>query len=122
MMPIPMPMPFPSGGGASDTASAGGVAGAGTEESPQQDEGPAEESTRPVEQDWRDREALGGDEPFKPEAEQPTWSDKWFGSEDDEGGRGDGDDGDDDEDGGGGGGFGTLGRVLGTIWDSNREE
>ena len=119
MMPIPMPMPFPSGGGASDTASAGGVAGAGTEESPQQDEGHAEESTRPLERDWRDREALGGDEPFKPEAEQPTWSDKWFGSEEDEG---DGDDGDDDEDGGGGGGFGTLGRVLGTIWDSNREE
>ena len=123
-MPMPMPMPFPMpGGGASDTASAGGVAGAGVgaDEAPQQEEGPSSgEGSRPVERDWRDRESLGGDEPFKPEVEQPSWSDKWFGNEEDgeEGDAG----GDDDDEAGGGGGFGTLGRVLGTIWDSNREQ
>jgi hypothetical protein len=121
-MPMPMPMPFPvPGGGASDTASAGGVAGTGADEVPQQEEeGPSSGTSRPGERDWRDREFLGGDEPFKPEAEQPSWSDKWFGNDED---GDDGDDGDDDDDAdGGGGGFGTLGRVLGTIWDSNREE
>jgi len=134
---MPFPFPMPSGEASSTESDAGASAAAGAaaasagDSTDENDESPLwrrdEESPQPSEPlpdrgDWRARESLGGDEPFKADEEKPTWTDKWFNQPDEEDdGDDDGDGGDGDED-GGGGGFGALGRVLGTIWDSNRQE
>ena len=102
-VPLPIPMPFPGGGGGGSEAAAGSA-----EETSEPSGGAGEEAAaaEPV-RDWRDKEDLGGDEPFRPDTETPTW-----GEEEDEDG---GDDGGGDDDGGGGGGgmWGTLGSLTG---------
>ena len=108
-----MPMPFPMGGGSGEAgaaagaeagAAAGAEAGAGAEEeSPAADEPPAQAAP-----DWRQHENLGGDEPFKPDDQAPTWSDSPDDVDED-----DDDDGDDDD--GGGGGWGLMRDIFDTV-------
>ena len=103
-----MPMPFPMGGGSGEAGAAAGAeadaAAGAADESPAADEPPA------AAPDWRQHENLGGDEPFKPDDQAPTWSDS-----PDDVDASDDDDGGDDDEGGGGGGWGLVRDIFNTV-------